>query len=627
MYRKTLLPAICAGMALGLATAGWAQTPPDDFGDNPPVRQDIGMLDTVIALQEAADCRVCHTNTVNLHHMEIQEGKTCLQCHTQGGQGGFVVQRDCTVCHTTSPHHQSTHAVNRHCTECHGDLVADYDDGHYIPTYAASLVTPKTSYHGGGHYDDGTPYRISSGLGFVNLVELPVGPRTRTWPNTLDFVSTGINNDFIINPPLRNAANKVYTVEVVAGALGATYTAATQTLVVSIPADNSATALAVRNAINAAISAWAILGYDGDPNDPATLYPPYTYAENGGLPVNNRGFGAGSCSYCHDDDGATDVNGDPAPVLILNNHDTHHNLNWPTNLSNGAGGQWRRCNVCHDYNDRSPHLDPSTPTRPTYADVSGPGFDLHIRICAECHSPESLHRIQADSDDDGDVVVGGELMGYGHVGKDGAPGSSDCWGCHGFDFNAGSVPFAGPTVPTLYNTDISTVRAGKDTTIILAGASFTNTTGGQSYEADVRLTDGNGVTVTLQPELVLGDGSLAVKIPGRTRPGNYRLQAVKGDVASNPVSISVTPVPRITRATYQGTVTIIGSGFGGYAEGSPTAVTATVTSGIGRRATTKTVTGTIVSWTDSKIVVNFAAAPKDVTVTSVFGTVTATVAK
>ena len=638
MNRRTLLPAICAGMALSLATGGWAQTPnrpPDDFGDNPPVRQNIGMMDTVMALQEAADCRVCHTNTVNLHHMQIQDGAVCLDCHAQGGQGGFVVERNCVVCHTTSPHHRSDDAIARHCTECHGNVVADFDDGHYIPTYAASLVTPKRSLTDEGWWDDGTHVLRNTGAGVLGI---PVGTYTGTAAGSgLLLVSPGQNNDFYVDRPERTSSLAIAVV-VTHNAPGnptATCTwaagAGAGTLTIGFESGVT-TAAAMVSAINAVSSPnppgsttnrlnAALANTQGE----GTLEDPTLYSPIGGLPLNSRGFGAGGCNYCHDDDGATNASGVVTPVLIYNNHDTHHNLNWPDQLSNGAGATWRRCNVCHDYVDRNPHLDPSRPTVATYAEPGGPGFALAIRICEECHSPESLHRIQADSDANG-IVVGGELMGYGHVGKDGAPGSSDCWGCHGFDFNAGSVPFAGPTIPTLYNTDISTVRAGQDTTVILAGASFTNTTGGQSYEADVRLTDGNGVTVILQPELVLGDGSLAVKIPGRTRPGNYRIQAVKGDVASNPVSISVTPVPRISRATYQGTVTIVGSGFGGYADGSPTAVTATVTSGVGRRATTKTVTGTIVSWTDSKIVVNFGAAPRDVTVTSVFGTVKAAVA-
>ena len=115
------------------------------------------------------------------------------------------------------------------------------------------------------------------------------------------------------------------------------------------------------------------------------LLPDNEYAPLGGLPLNNRGFGAGSCSYCHDHDGDLDANGDLAPVLIVDNHDTHHHIDLPNNvlhdpavdppLPAGSAGEWRKCNMCHDYNDRGG----------SYHDQSGPAFDLHIRICEECH--------------------------------------------------------------------------------------------------------------------------------------------------------------------------------------------------------------------------------------------------
>jgi len=72
------------------------------------------------------------------------------------------------------------------------------------------------------------------------------------------------------------------------------------------------------------------------------------------------------------------------------------------------GGYPARCNICHDY--------------ATVGEQSGPNFDSAIRVCEKCHGPESLHNIQADSDGDGLVVVGGELARYGHVGRDAGPG-------------------------------------------------------------------------------------------------------------------------------------------------------------------------------------------------------------
>jgi hypothetical protein len=306
----------------------------------------------------------------------------------------------------------------------------------------------------------------------------------------------------------------------------------------------------------------------------------------------------------------------------LNNHDNHHGANLPGNVNDGSGGTWSRCNVCHDYSGRPvPHLDPGRPNDPTYHDVGGPGFELAIRICEECHSVATLHNIQADTNGDGVITVGGELAGYGHVGKDGGPGDSDCWGCHGFQAAGSSVPFTGPLVPTLYNADVATISAGKDTTLLLSGASFTNTANGKSYVSDVRLTGANGTSVTLTPDVVLDQGSLAVTIPAATQPGNYKLQAAKGNMASNPTVISVTPKVTINRATARRTtVTITGSGFAGYASGSGTAVTS------GKVRGSEPVEATIISWTDTRIIVRFPTLPTTVTVHSVFGSVTARIA-
>jgi hypothetical protein len=171
------------------------------------------------------------------------------------------------------------------------------------------------------------------------------------------------------------------------------------------------------------------------------------------------------------------------------------------------------------------------------------------------------------------------------------------------------------------------IRAGKDTMVVLNGAAFTNKLGSTVYESDVRLTAADGSAVTLEPDIVIDQGTLAVTIPGRTPPGNYNLQATKASFASNPAVISIVPVVRISRATYQGTVTILGSGFGGYAKGSATSVTATATTVSGRRATARTVEGRIVSWSDTKIVADFGTLPVQVTVKSVFGSATSQVSR
>jgi hypothetical protein len=353
-----------------------------------------------------------------------------------------------------SPHHQTAEAQARHCKVCHGSVVSDYDDGHYIPTYTPSLVTPKRS--------------------------------------------------------------------------------------------------------------------DGD-----------------GLPLNGNGNGAGACNYCHDAD-----NPDDALAVIRDNHDLHHG----TNL--GLGGPPRKCNWCHDADPPAAYTVRTTTSN----------------ACENCHGPTTLHNIQADSPaaaNVGSIVIGAEDMGYGHIGRDSGPANSDCWGCHGFAFAA--APGSGPVIPTVYNSDKTTVTAGTATTVVLSGAAFTNSLGNTVYEANVKLTGADGTSVTLTPDIIVDQGSLAVTIPGTTVPGNYSIQAAKADFTSNPAVVSIVPKVKITRAAARRrTVTITGSGFAGYAAGSATSVTGTTAGG-------KTVKGTVVSWNDGKIVANFGSVPARVTVNAVFG--------
>jgi hypothetical protein len=96
----------------------------------------------------------------------------CLSCHEQDTSGGvitFLVERDCLVCHVQATGEGSIHHLTAtaqgidsplgnpdigDCTPCHGTLVDDIGDGHAIPTYDPSLMTPFPS---GG---DGEPLNI-----------------------------------------------------------------------------------------------------------------------------------------------------------------------------------------------------------------------------------------------------------------------------------------------------------------------------------------------------------------------------------------------------------------------------------------------------------------------------------
>ena len=281
------------------------------------------------------------------------------------------------------------------------------------------------------------------------------------------------------------------------------------------------------------------------------------------------------------------------PEVILSNRSLHHG----TGLAHAG-----KCDWCHDF------------------DVP---YEEQIRTCESCHGPESLHSIQADSlnqDNLGTIVVGLEDPGYGHVGH-----NDDCWGCHGFEQSGG--PFSGPVSPTIYTADHAVIRAGTENTVILTGSAFTNITGGTMFESDVVLTASDGSSVTLTPDMILEHEALAVTIPGDMAPGNYRIQASKPDgeenpsARSNPVVVSVIPVVTINNVSAaRGTVTITGSGFGGYAKGSGTAVVGTTrTRNLRGESQAK-----IISWSDTRIKANFGSrAPSEVTVRSVFGTDTA----
>jgi hypothetical protein len=190
-----------------------------------------------------------------------------------------------------------------------------------------------------------------------------------------------------------------------------------------------------------------------------------------------------------------------------------------------------------------------------------------------CHGPDSLHNIQAESGNGGGVVVGGELAGYGHVGRDAGPGDSDCWGCHGFDLTPGAaVPALGPTTPYLSGSDKQSIVAGKMNVITLTGESLTNKFEDTEYKSVFTLTAQDGSVEVLKWAWV--ENSEATVLILEDKPaGNYKLRAVKGKgytwSSSNPVSISIKdPIVIGYKAVEascgecSGELTIFGSGFG-----------------------------------------------------------------
>ncbi len=640
MNRKPLLAVVLPVVLVCLAGTVRAQS-------SPPTFQSIGLPDVLPGDMTEAECRVCHTSGVPDRHHALEgqpipqdslvpypdadgDGNpdaiySCLNCHDPN----MTVVRDCVVCHNAgSPHHTNQLAVDLQCSACHGSLVEDWGDGHYVPTYPPSLVTPYRGLDGDGYENWPFPTLDLASDGSGTVLDLDVewteqgppffavaniGPlgtvHVRTEPNDLSFKPAGSNNDFVIRSTRFDG--ETFQVEFLPGpTLAASWNSATSTLTVELgPIQTAIDVVNTINAATAAVDVVAQLGYDGD--DPvADLLAAEHYEPIGGDPVNNRGFGAGSCRYCHDTDGVLDAYGQPAGQ-IWDNRTLHHKIGLPDTV-NGPGGPISKCDVCHD--------------SATASEQSGPDFDYAIRYCERCHGPNSLHNIQADSPNPsglGTIVVGGEDAGYGHVGRSAGPDDSDCWGCHGFPLGA-RAPLVRPIIPTLDGADVVVITAGQAATVSLGGSAFVTEDAGTVYESNVRLTAPDGSSVILQPAIA-DQGRMSVSIPLETLPGNYDLRAVKEGFASNPVVISVKPDVVITKATaFRGRVTIHGSGFGGYASGLGTAVTADTVGGP-RNRTWTAVEGAVVSWSDTKIVADFDTRPRRITVDSVYGTATSMV--
>ena len=146
MKSKFISSALAAAvLVLGAASIIWATVPP------PPANQFLGIYDTKFgALTTREDCLACHVSDevlVPRHHALINtKGMMCLDCHTMvpDGSGGFVFDdfRTCSKCHSNTPHHVTAKAVAKDCVACHGNFIDNPLDGHYIPTYPASSVTP-----------------------------------------------------------------------------------------------------------------------------------------------------------------------------------------------------------------------------------------------------------------------------------------------------------------------------------------------------------------------------------------------------------------------------------------------------------------------------------------------------
>lgn len=148
----------------------------------PPVDQYIGLWDRSFNNMSESDCRGCHgNNLLDTHHRLItSKDLLCTSCHKMDCSSGtclIVPFRDCFLCHNqiagqASVHHLGQTAQNGDCASCHGTLVQNRGDGHTIPSYSATMVTPRPSDGTGVNGKGACDYCHSWGndLGTSNLV-------------------------------------------------------------------------------------------------------------------------------------------------------------------------------------------------------------------------------------------------------------------------------------------------------------------------------------------------------------------------------------------------------------------------------------------------------------------------
>ncbi len=145
MIRKGLIYSTITLMILLLVSLAIAAIPP------PPVDQNMGIYDRVFTGFTTDECKECHTgNLVSRHHTLYVIGEYgCMDCHGIIGEDNeynLSAFRECSDCHLSSPHHATDDAQDLNCSACHGSLVDDEGDGHVIPTYDQSDITPDTSF-------------------------------------------------------------------------------------------------------------------------------------------------------------------------------------------------------------------------------------------------------------------------------------------------------------------------------------------------------------------------------------------------------------------------------------------------------------------------------------------------
>ncbi len=240
--RKILIPISAMVFLAILAIMAIADVPP------PPVNQNFGINDTMMINYTEPLCRGCHQTTGTIlngssfatggvptrHHNLVASGAInpntnapfgCTDCHPSipGTGNGILLDRNCMECHNatafwgnslgahvgnfTRPHHNTTHAQIRDCKFCHGASVDNYNDGHYMPPYPTSEITPVGLFK----VFNATSGRVWGGCLACHAENLSANPPiffTLTVPNL-------VNGKYSSQPIVPNSSRNVHHAEII----------------------------------------------------------------------------------------------------------------------------------------------------------------------------------------------------------------------------------------------------------------------------------------------------------------------------------------------------------------------------------------------------------------------------
>jgi len=198
-----------------------------------PMKQNIGIPDTIFNNLNKLNCAYCHKPELgwtftpptvkdgilaDRHHLKViknmiigentqapfgapGEPYKCTSCHQikqDAADGANKISdnfKNCLNCHIqksgASVHHLTAKAQELDCKHCHSNRVDNPNDGHYIPTYRASMITPRPSGGTGPNGRGACNYCHSAGVDSVSGILVKSNKETHH--------STGIGQEGISN--------------------------------------------------------------------------------------------------------------------------------------------------------------------------------------------------------------------------------------------------------------------------------------------------------------------------------------------------------------------------------------------------------------------------------------------